>query len=121
MAKRSLQTIQKDVANCDRFKTLKHSSFCPYAFTEQGVAMLSAVLHSDTAVDISIRIMNAFVAMRHFLPSNAQVFQRLDHERNKVNLQDLVFLCNFESHEKRCIEPGIVLFALPLVTMEVKS
>lgn len=40
--------------------------------------MLSAVLHSDTAVDISIRIMNAFVAMRHFLLSNAQVFQRLD-------------------------------------------
>jgi hypothetical protein len=43
------------------------------------------------------------------------------HERSKVNLRDLVFLCNFESHEKRCIEPGIVLFALPLVTMEVKS
>ena len=40
--------------------------------------MLSAVLHSDTTVDISIRIMNAFVAMRHFLLSNAQVFQRLD-------------------------------------------
>ena len=61
--------------------------------------MLSAVLHSDTAVDISTHTMNAFVAMRHFLLSNAQVFQRLDHERNKVNLQDLVFLCNFESHE----------------------
>lgn len=42
------------IANCDRFKTLKHSSFCPYAFTEQGVAMLSAVLHSDTAVDIIV-------------------------------------------------------------------
>ena len=93
------QETDELIANCDRFKTLKHSSFCPYAFTEQGVAMLSAVLHSDTAVDISIRIMNAFVAMRHFLLSNAQVFQRLDHERNKVNLQDLVFLCNFESHE----------------------
>ena len=72
------QETDELIANCDRFKTLKHSSFCPYAFTEQGVAMLSAVLHSDTAVDISIRIMNAFVAMRHFLLSNAQVFQRLD-------------------------------------------
>lgn len=50
----------------------------PYAFTEQGVAMLSAVLKSETAVKISVQIMNAFVAMRRFLLSNAQVFQRLD-------------------------------------------
>ena len=42
------------VANCDRFKKLKHSSVNPYAFTEQGVAMLSAVLHSQIAVNISI-------------------------------------------------------------------
>lgn len=40
--------------------------------------MLSSVLHSEEAVAISIKIMNAFVAMRHFLLSNAQVFQRLD-------------------------------------------
>jgi hypothetical protein len=50
----------------------------PYVFTEQGVAMLSAVLHSETAIKTSIKIMNAFVAMRHFFLSNAQVFQRLD-------------------------------------------
>ena len=48
------------VTNCDRFKTLKHSSSLPYAFTEQGVAMLSAVLKSDAAVRTSIMIMNAF-------------------------------------------------------------
>src|SRR5699024_5160496 len=41
------------VANCDRFETLKHSSYNPYAFTEQGVAMLSAVLRSDVAVKVS--------------------------------------------------------------------
>jgi len=50
----------------------------PYAFTEQGVAMLSAVLNSETAIKTSIKIMSAFVAMRHFILSNAQVFQRLD-------------------------------------------
>ena len=50
----------------------------PYAFTEQGVAMLSAVLRSVTAVKVSIQIINAFVAMRRFIGSNAQVFQRLD-------------------------------------------
>jgi hypothetical protein len=52
--------------------------YLPYAFTEQGVAMLSTVLRSDTAIKVSIQIMNAFVAMRKFLFSNAQVFQRLD-------------------------------------------
>ncbi|MFO7618511.1 MAG: ORF6N domain-containing protein [Thermoplasmata archaeon] len=50
----------------------------PYAFTEQGVAMLSAVLRSDTAIKTSIQIMNAFVAMRHFIASNALLFQRMD-------------------------------------------
>lgn len=65
------------VANCDRFKMLKHSSSAPYAFTEQGISMLSTVLHSQTAVDVSIRIMDAFVAMRRFLANNAQIFQRL--------------------------------------------
>lgn len=50
----------------------------PYAFTEQGVAMLSAVLRSDVAVEISVKIINAFVTMRRFIASNAKVFQRLD-------------------------------------------
>jgi len=52
--------------------------YLPYAFTEQGVAMLSTVLRSETAINISIQIMNAFVAMRRLLLTNAQVFQRLD-------------------------------------------
>jgi len=50
----------------------------PYAFTEQGVAMLSGVLKSDTAVKVSIQIINAFVNMRRFISANAQVFKRLD-------------------------------------------
>lgn len=50
----------------------------PYAFTEQGIAMLSSVLRSPMAVDVNIRIMRAFVAMRRFIISNAQLFQRLE-------------------------------------------
>lgn len=50
----------------------------PYAFTEQGIAMLSSVLKSQTAVDVNIRIMRAFVSMRHFIATNAQLFQRLE-------------------------------------------
>ena len=42
---------EKLVANCDRFDSLKHSTSPPYAFTEQGVSMLSAVLHSETAIE----------------------------------------------------------------------
>ena len=49
------------VANCDRFNSLKHSTVRSYAFTEQGVAMLSTVLRSETAIRVSIRIMDAFV------------------------------------------------------------
>jgi hypothetical protein len=52
--------------------------YLPYAFTEQGVAMLSGVLRSETAVKISVQIINAFVTMRRFIASNAQIFQRLD-------------------------------------------
>ena len=66
------------VTKCDRLSSLKHSSSNPYVFTEQGVAMLSAVLRSETAVSVSVQIMDAFVAMRHFIASNAQVFQRLE-------------------------------------------
>ena len=50
----------------------------PYVFTEQGIAMLSAVLKSDIAVDVSIKIMDAFVKMRNFLLSNREMFARLD-------------------------------------------
>lgn len=52
--------------------------YLPYAFTEQGVAMLSAVLRSATAVQVSIQIMQAFVAMRRLLVSHEPLLQRLD-------------------------------------------
>lgn len=49
----------------------------PFAFTEQGCAMLSSVLRSETAVQVSIQIMKAFVSMRHFVQSNSQIFTEL--------------------------------------------
>ena len=75
----ALDKTEKDelVANCDRFETMKHSSTMPYAFTEQGVAMLSSVLKSQTAVEVNIQIMRAFVTMRHFFQNNAQVFAEI--------------------------------------------
>jgi len=71
------------VTNCDRFENLKHSSNNPFVFTEQGVAMLSAVLRSNVAVKISIKIMQAFIEMRKFISTNAGIFQRLENIENK--------------------------------------
>lgn len=56
----------------------KHRKYIPFVFTEQGIAMLSALLNSNTAVQVSIQIMQAFIRMRKFLMQNASVFQRLD-------------------------------------------
>lgn len=59
--------------------------YLPYAYTEQGVAMLSAVLRSKTAVQVSIQIINAFVEMRRLILDHAALFQRL----NKVELKQI--------------------------------
>ncbi|MEE1174606.1 MAG: ORF6N domain-containing protein [Paludibacteraceae bacterium] len=66
------------VANCDRFSSLKHSTSFPFAFTEQGVSMLSAVLKSNIAINTSIMIMDAFVTMRHSLNKNYQLHNRIE-------------------------------------------
>ena len=66
------------VTICDRFKKLKHSSRMPHAFTEQGIAMLSSVLRSPTAISVSICIMESFVKLRQFLMKNSYMFQRMN-------------------------------------------
>ncbi|MBQ1176234.1 MAG: ORF6N domain-containing protein [Paludibacteraceae bacterium] len=68
----------KVVTICDHLNDLRFSYQNPYAFTEQGVSMLSAVLKSKIAVNISIKIMDAFVAMRHTLLNNDQLFNRIE-------------------------------------------
>lgn len=65
-----------------QFATAKRRTL-PFAFTEQGVAMLSSVLNSDYAIQVSIQIMKAFVNMRKFLLNNASIFQRLDRIESK--------------------------------------
>ena len=73
------------VTICDRFRNLKHSTSPSYAFTEQGISMLSAVVTSQKAIDTSIKIMDAFVGMRRYLSANAHIFQRLDRvERQQM-------------------------------------
>ena len=69
--------------------------YLPYAFTEQGVAMLSAVLRSETAIKISIEIMNAFVHMRHYLRGNADLINRVTVIENKIDTKIIEYDKNF--------------------------
>ena len=67
----------------------QHLKYMPYAFTEQGIAMLSAVLKSATAVSVSIRIMDVFVAMRRTLASLAPLLSRIEAtERRQLKQED---------------------------------
>ena len=87
--------LTQDEAACSRsqFVTLNNSrghniKYLPYVFTENGIAMLSGVLRSPTAVEVNIRIMRAFTAMRRFMMTNAMVFQRLESLEHHQLLTD---------------------------------
>ncbi len=73
----------------------------PYVFTEQGVAMLSAVLKSDTAVKMSVQIIKAFIAMRKFIIKNAEMFQKLDRIEHKHLEYDKKFESIFKALENK--------------------
>lgn len=64
-----IATLKKDASD----QRGKHAKYLPYVFTEQGVAMLSAVLHSETAIQVSIKIMNAFVQLRHYVSEHVLI------------------------------------------------
>jgi len=74
-----LNMIEKKelVANCGRLNSLKHSNVNPLVFTEQGVAMLSSVLHSEEAIKINIEIMRAFARYRAFLKESEELKSEL--------------------------------------------
>ena len=79
------------VTNCDHLNELRFSYQNPYAFTEQGVSMLSAVLKSNIAINTSIMIMDAFVAMRHSLNKNHQLHNRIELlEQNQLSNNKLL-------------------------------
>ena len=79
------------VTNCDHLNELRFSYQNPYAFTEQGVSMLSAVLKSNIAINTSIMIMDAFVAMRHSLNKNHQLHNRIELlEQNQLSNHKLL-------------------------------
>lgn len=98
------------VANCDRFNSLKHSSSFPYVFTEQGVSMLSAVLRSDTAIEVSIKIIDSFVNMRKLLASNSLMHERFERIEHRLSTQDEKFNKIFDAIESKDIKKEQGLF-----------
>ena len=83
------EELDEVITNCDNPDRLRFSPQTPFAFTEQGIAMLSGILNSDVAVQVSIRIMNTFVAMRRTLASIAPLLSRIEAtERRQLKLED---------------------------------
>ena len=82
----------------------------PYAFTEQGVSMLSGLLRSDKAIEVNILIMRTFVAMRRFLTANAMVFQRLDRIEYKQLETDKKFEKVLAKLEEHSLSPNQGIF-----------
>lgn len=76
------------VTNWHRFKSMKHSSVLPYAFTEHGVAMLSSVLNSKQAITVNIIIIKAFMKMRETLSLHRELGQKLSQLERKYERHD---------------------------------
>ena len=107
VVKRNIERFPEEFCfqlNEDEFKVLRcqfvtlnengrgqHRKYLPYVFTEQGIAMLSALLKSDIAVKVSINIMKAFIVMRKFLMDNGQIFERLTKVEYKLLEHDKKF------------------------------
>ena len=88
----------------------KHRFTIPFVFTEQGVAMLSGVLNSQTAVSASIQIMNAFVKMRHIILDNSLLSHRLDIIETKQSQTDKKFEKVFRALETKDTIPTQGIF-----------
>ena len=80
----------------------------PYAFTEQGVAMLATVIHTKVATEVSINIMRAFVAMRHFIIDNKDIYKSLNNLNNKIIDHDdkINYLFTKFSNNEKVFLPG---------------
>ena len=88
----------------------KHKKYPTYAFTEQGVAMLSSVLRSQKAIDVNIQIIRAFIEMRKYISKNLELFQRLDKVENKLLTYDKNFEQIFNALEDKTLPTKGIFF-----------
>lgn len=95
----SRQEKQELVTNCDRFRPLKHATTLPYAFTEQGVAMLSSVLNSERAIQINIQIIDTFIALRRYA-----LMQKPDNIARRMGILEKALLQYMDKNDQRVNE-----------------
>ncbi|MCH5227761.1 MAG: ORF6N domain-containing protein [Muribaculaceae bacterium] len=89
LTKEEFQGLRSQIATSNEVPVRGGRRYLPYAFTENGVAMLSSVLKSETAIEVNIRIMRAFTAMRSFVLNNPHIFNRLEAvEHHQLLLQN---------------------------------
>ena len=108
---------------------IKHrgKKYLPLAFTEQGIAMLSGILRNEIAVQVSIKIMDAFVEMRRFLFNNGQIFERLTNVEYKLIEHDHKFdkvfdqLENNENIKQKVFFQGQVYDAFSMIIDLIKK
>jgi len=96
------QEKEELVANCDRFRNLKHSTVNPIAFTEHGILMLSSVLNSPRAVQVNIQIMRTFTKLRRIFFGYKELKERLDQIESKYDSQ---FKGVFDAINEMLVEP----------------
>ena len=104
--------FQLNEEECPRFhfgtlniKRGQNIKYLPHVFTEEGVAMLSSVLKTDIANEVSVKIMRAFVSMRHILMNNLDYHKELSIIQNKVLEHDNVLL----EHKEKLLEYGNII------------
>ena len=85
-----LSPLEKDevVANCDHLAKLKFSKALPFAFTEHGALMAASVLNTPRAVEVSVYVVRAFVALRELLTGNKELTAKLNELAHKVDSHD---------------------------------
>ena len=86
-----LQNLRCQIVTSSLYQNYGGRRYLPYVFTEQGIAMLSALLKSDVAIKVSINIMKAFIEMRRFISVNGQVLERLTNIEYKLLEYDRKF------------------------------
>ena len=101
---------RSQIVTLDKIKQGQNIKYLPYAFTEQGVAMLSSVLRSQKAIEINIQIIRAFIEMREYISKNLELFQRLDKVENKLLTYDKNFEQIFNALEDKTLPNKGIFF-----------
>ena len=96
LTEKELEIMWSQIVTTSKLEENKYRSkkYLPYVFTEQGIAMLSGILKSEIAVQVSIKIMDAFVEMRKFISTNKNLFEKVIDIENKMNKK-------FIEHDKK--------------------